>query len=284
MWSFSSVVRTAAIFAALQFATVTQSRAQMAQDALIDPEGAKLAIALVPLYESLAHHRLFAQPQENVPEFGRPITDLTRDDVCGCYFSDDGRAVNAEQCEPIKKSQSERHAKLGIVRIVDYDRLRRSAFPNPEAHKEMAVTSVLGMVDRNKRLELQNAMRLAVSDPHLVLLAPSPVADRVMGSSIGKGEGGRKPWETCDLVIGDHTFVPPAALNGFVARALLYAAQTYKVDVGYPLGTLMKVSTDNPATPWEMARNILINRYQRAYKLNPFIPVPEGLPRRSTAR
>ena len=92
MWSFSSVVRTAAIFAALQFATVTQSRAQMAQDALIDPEGAKLAIALVPLYESLAHHRLFAQPQENVPEFGRPITDLTRDDVCGCYFSDDGRA------------------------------------------------------------------------------------------------------------------------------------------------------------------------------------------------
>lgn len=284
MSSFFNVARMTAIFAVLQLATVTQPRAQMAQDALIDPEGAKLAIALVPLYESLAHHRLFAQPQGNVSEFGRPITDLTRDDVCGCYFADDGGAVNAEQCEPIKKSQSERHAKLGIVRIVDYDRLRRSAFPNPDAHKEMAVTSVLGMVERNKRLELQNAMRLAVSDPHLVLLAPSPVADRVMGSTVGKVDGGRRPWETCDLVIGDHTFVPPAALNGFVARALLYAAQTYKVDVGYPLGTLMKVSADNPASPWEMARNILINRYQRPYKLNPFIPIPEGLPKRATSR
>jgi endonuclease I len=73
-------------------------------------------------------------------------------------------------------------------------------------------------------------------------------------------------------------------LNGFIARALLYAAQTYKVDVGYPLGTLMKVSADNPASPWEMARNILINRYQRPYKLNPFITVPDGLPKRATAR
>lgn len=284
MLSFSSAVRLAATVALLQIATAAQTNAQMAQDVLIDPEGAKLAASLVPIYESLAHHRLFALPQGSAPEYGRPITDLTRDDVCGCYFADDGGAVNAEQCEPIKKSGSERHAKLGILRIVDYDRLRRSALPNPEAHKEMAVTSALGMVERNKRLELQTAMRVAVSDPHLVLLAPSPVAERVMGSSIGKVEGGRRPWDTCDMVLGDHTFVPPAALNGFIARALLYAAQTYKVDVGYPLGTLMKVSADNPATPWEMARNILINRYQRPYKLNPFIPVPEGLPKRATAR
>lgn len=281
MLSFSSAGRVAFAVMAFHLATVSSSSAQMVQDALIDPEGTKLAQSLIPLYESLAHHRLFATPAAANSEFGRPITDLTRDDVCGCYFSDDGLAVNAEQCEPIKKSDSERHAKIGIIRIVDYDKLRRSVFPNPDAHREMAVTSVLGMVDRNKRIELQTAMRTAVSDPHLVLLAPSPVADRLMGSTISKVEEGRRPWETCDLVVGDHSFVPPAGLNGFVARALLYAAQTYKVDVGYPLGTLMKVSSDNPASPWEMARNILINRYQRGYKLNPFIPVPEGLPKRA---
>lgn len=277
----SKAICVAASLLALQLATVSQSQAQMTQDALIDPEGSKLALSLIPLYESLAHHRLFAMPSGTESDFGRPITDLTRDDVCGCYFSDDGLAVNAEQCEPIKKAESERQAKLGIIRIVDYDRLRRSAFPNPDAHKEMAVTSVLGMVDRNKRLELQTAMRVAVSDPHLVLLAPSPVADRMMGSSVSKVENGRRPWETCDLVVGDHAFVPPAGLNGFVARALLYAAQTYKVDVGFPLGTLAKVSADNPAKPWEMARNILINRYLRPYKLNPFIPSPDGLPKRA---
>lgn len=283
MWSF---YKAAALGAALlaQLATASQVRAQMAQDALSDPEGAKLATSLVSIYESLAHHRIFAIPQSDAPEFGRPITDLTRDDVCGCYYADGGGAVNAEQCEPIKKSDSERHARVGIVRVVDYDKLRRSAFPNPDAHKEMAVTSVLGLMDRNKRIELQTAMRLAVSDPHLVLLAPSPVAERLMGSSVGNVQNGRRPWETCDITVGDHSFVPPASLNGFVARAMLYAAQTYKVDVGYPLGTLMKVSADNPATPWEMARNILINRYFRSYKLNPFIPVPDGLPKRSVTR
>ncbi|PZR95216.1 MAG: hypothetical protein DI537_05370 [Stutzerimonas stutzeri] len=277
MSSFCRSLALAAVSIALQLAPTSGSNAQMVQDALNDPEGSKLAVALVPIYESLAHHRLFAQPSPASSEFGRPITDLTRDDVCGCYFADDGGAVNAEQCEPIKKSGSERQARLGIVRIVDYDRLRRSAFPNPEAHKEMAVTSALGLVDRNKRLELQNAMRVAVSDPHLVLLAPSPVAERVMGLTIAKVENGRRPWEACDLTVGDNAFVPPAVLNGFVARALLYAAKTYKVDVGYPLGTLVKVSTENPATPWEMARNILIQRYHRPYKLNPYIPVPGGV-------
>lgn len=277
MSSSFKLTAIAMLVLSMEFATAGRAHAQMTHDALSDPEGGKLAIALISIYESLAHHRIFALPQAATPEFGRPVTDLARDDVCGCYYSEGGGAVNAEQCEPIKKADSERHARAGIIRIVDYDKLRRSAFPNPDAHREMAVTSVLGLMDRNKRLELQTAMRLAVSDPHLVLLAPSPVSERLMGSGVGKVEDGRRPWEACDIVVGDHSFVPPVALNGFVARAMLYAAQTYKVDVGYPLGTLQKVSADNPAAPWEIARNILINRYFRPYKLNPFIPVPDGM-------
>lgn len=249
--------------------------AQMRQDVMSDPEGDATALRLMPLYEVLAHNRIFSLPERRASGEGRPITDLTRDDVCGCYYAEGGVGVNAEQCEPVRKTLNENLARIGVVRVIDYDTMRRTLLPNADAVREMSVTSALGKLDRAERNRLQRRMREALADPHLMILAPLPVAHRLMGMRVSSPQDGKQPWETCDVTVGDGVFSPPKVLDGFFARGMLYAARKYGVDVGYPLGTLEKVSAANPPSAWEIGRNVLIARYLAPYGANPLIPFPE---------
>lgn len=259
--------------------------AQMKFESLSDPEGEEMAIKLMPMYEILSNRRLYALPGTGTRDRdGEQINDLTRDDVCGCVYANGGAVVRAQHCEPVMKADNDAMARLGVVRVIDYDTMRRALLPDRQAFREMSVTSALGQINRSERFRLERDIDLALKDPHLLLLAPLPVAYRLMGLEVIRPEPEKRLWDQCDIVVGDNGFAPPSALSGFVARAMLYGAKKYKITVNYPLGALERISAADPPGSWELARNGLIGRNLPQYGYNQYIAVPEKADTRKNNR
>ncbi len=234
-----------------------------------DPESIDLLNVFLPLYAQLAREGLFPITSREGWVEGRPNRDLATDDVCGCHYVSDGRVVNPDQCSPIGIAGSEDLARAGVVRVLTYERLRRAVVPGTGS--ELARLRAMSPADRFKA---ESALRQILRDPHLAVLAPLPVADRTRHLDVGRVTEDRAKWKGCDIRIGDKTFTPPRALTGFVARAMLYAAQRYGVVVDYTLGELKRISDNDPPSAWERQRDIGIARIVRPIGNNPMIQQP----------
>lgn len=232
-----------------------------------DPASVEMLQTLLPLYENLSRTGQFALGQGTIGWVaGRPNPDLATDDVCGCHYLSSGRVINPDQCSPIGAAGSEDLARIGIIRMVGYDRLRRAAIPGEGSELQR-----LNALSRGERFQAELKINQMLRDPHLAILAPLPVADRVRHLEIGKVAGDAPTWPRCGIRVNERSFSPPPQLNGFAARALLYAATRYNIAVNYPLGQLKRVSDQFPPSQWELDRNTLIVRYYRVYGPNPFI-------------
>ena len=232
-----------------------------------DPESVDVLSTLVPVYTQLAKLGLYARPGADAGWInGKPNYDLVTDDVCGCHYLQDGHVINPDQCAPIGASGSEDLARVGIVRVLVYERLRAGILPGTGS--EAARLKALSPVNRSRA---EANLRAILRDPHLAFLSPLPVADRTRHLDIGRVEQERARWPGCAIRIGERGFTPPPALNGFVARAMLYAAERYAITVDYTLGELKRLSDADPPSRWELERDILIAKIARTYGVNPFI-------------
>ncbi|MPR05638.1 hypothetical protein [Microvirga tunisiensis] len=219
--------------------------------------------ALLTIYGRLASEGLTTSRDGAVPV----AKDGARDDICGCRFGPDGRAIHPELCEPIDRSGSEDLARSGIVRVITREQLGATRQCFKEGSPRCVMGRNLKYVGLRCCSDSDTEFRAMERDPHLVLLAPLPVADRLSRLQIGNVENPKQPWQACEVAVDQEHFAPPARLNGFIARAMLYAADRYKVQVEYPLGTLKRVSDQNPPEAWEMRRNELIAEISRSYRV-----------------
>lgn len=232
-----------------------------------DPESVDILKSLLPLYAQLSRAGRFSLGQVSVGWVeGRPNPDLATDDVCGCHYLPSGRVINPDQCSPIGATGSEDLARVGLIRIVGFDRLRRAVIPG-----EGSEQSRLNALSRAERFRVENQLRVMLKDPHLAILAPLPVADRVRHLEIGKVAETAPTWPHCAIRVNDRSFSPPPQLNGFVARAMLYAAARYGVSVEFPLGQLKRVSDQYPPSQWEIERDALLSKFYRTYGSNPYL-------------
>jgi hypothetical protein len=231
-----------------------------------DPESVEILSVLLPVYGQLAREGLSPASSPEGWVEGRPNRDLATDDVCGCHYVPDGRVVNPDQCAPIGIAGSEDLARAGVVRVITYERLRRAAVPGTGS--EIARLKAMGV---SERFKAETTLRQILRDPHLAIVAPLPVSDRTRYLDIGSVGVERARWKGCDVSIGDKAFTPPRALTGFIARAMLYAAQRYGVVVDYTLGELKRISDGDPPSAWERQRNLGIARTLRQVGGNPVI-------------
>lgn len=232
-----------------------------------DPDSVDIIKTLIPVYEQLSKAGRFSIGQVSVGWVaGRPNPELATDDICGCHYLSSGRVINPDQCSPIGATGSEDLARIGVIRVVGYDRLRRATIPG-EGSEQSRMNSLSGV----ERARVEMRLKTILGDPHLAIFSPLPVSDRVRHLEIGKVTGDSKIWEHCSIRMNDRSFSPPPQLNGFVARAMLYAATKYNVTVDFPLGQLKRLSDQFPPSQWEIDRNALILKTVRIYGLNPHI-------------
>ena len=74
----------------------------------------------------------------------------------------------------------------------------------------------------------------------------------------GEVAGEPRDYGTCDFEIRNKVAEPATAVRGELARAMLYMAGTYGVDVRLPLETVLEWSKNDPAESWEIERARLI--------------------------
>ncbi|MBD2745766.1 hypothetical protein IC232_03555 [Microvirga sp. BT688] len=169
----------------------------------------------------------------------KDITGSLKDMACGCQIdAREGRVAQPFECKPVIEAGSEAASTLKAVRLVGEEDLaaRMPCF------KE-------GISVCRKDPEF----RRALADPHLVFVAPAPVADALDGLKLGPVEKPTLPVPGCDVVIDPNkgTFALNERWHGYVARALLYAAEHYKVRTRLLPGELQRISKHHPPTVQE---------------------------------
>jgi endonuclease I len=169
----------------------------------------------------------------------KDITGSLKDLACGCQIdSRQGRVAEPFKCKPVIEAGSEAASTLKAIRLVGEEDLaaRMTCF------KE-------GISSCRKDPEF----RRALADPHLVVLAPAPVADAVDGYKLGPVEKPTVPIAGCDVVVDQSkgTFALSERWHGYVARALLYASEHYKVRTRLLPGELQRISRQHPPTVQE---------------------------------
>lgn len=194
------------------------------------------------------------------------------DDLCGCRFDGDGNVLQPNACEPIERQGREDLAGADVVRVVPLSGIAESLACFREGDG-ICVDSGMryGGVECCRRSSGEYWRRAA--DPHLLLLAPMPVAREARELRVAREVATRQPWAACEVAFGDRTIALPARLSGFVARALLYAAWRYQVSVGFPTGLLRRLSAAYPPSGWEIERNESIDAVT-GYGRNPYIAAP----------
>ncbi len=265
--SWSDRCRLFAAATALLLGVSGASSADVIERNSDDPDSVEILHALLPVYAQLSRSGRFALGKVSVGwSEGRPNPDLATDDVCGCHYLPSGRVINPDQCAPIGATGSADLARIGVVRVVGYDRLRRAVIRG-----EGSEQSRLNALSRHERFRVEVRLKTILRDPHLAILAPLPVADRVRHMEIGKVASEVRPWPHCAIRLSERSFTPPPQLNGFVARAMLYAAIRYGVPLDYTLGQLKRVSDQFPPSAWEIERDGLIRKYMGTYGSNGFL-------------
>ncbi|WP_262298166.1 hypothetical protein [Microvirga sesbaniae] len=162
-----------------------------------------------------------------------------KDMACGCQIdSRQGRVGQPLECRPVIEAATEDAAILKVVRIV--------------GEEELAATMPC-FKQGISACRKDPAYRSALADPHLVFVVPAPVADALDGFKLGPIEKPVSAVAGCDVVVDREkgTYALDQRWHGFVARALMYASEHYKVRTRLLPGELKRISEQHPPTPQE---------------------------------
>jgi deoxyribonuclease-1 len=118
------------------------------------------------------------------------------------------------------------------------------------------------------------AFLAAHNDPHNLFPAGGEVNGDRLNHPYGTVEGEARMYGTCDFEVGGSPKVaePAASVRGELARAMLYMAERYEVDVRMTHEELMGWHESDPPDDWETER---ARRIETATGLqNPYIDIP----------
>lgn len=169
----------------------------------------------------------------------KDVTGSLKDLACGCQIDPrQGRVAQPFECKPVIEAGSEAASTLKAIRLVGEEDLaaRMACF------KE-GISSC----------RTDPEFRRALADPHLIFLAPAPMADALDGYKLGPVEKPTASIAGCDVIVDQSkgTFALSERWHGYVARALLYASEHYKVRTRLLPGELQRISRQHPPTVQE---------------------------------
>ncbi|WP_162820606.1 hypothetical protein [Microvirga calopogonii] len=174
----------------------------------------------------------------------KDVTGHLKDMACGCQIdSRQGRVGRPLDCKPVIEAASEDASLLKALRIV--------------GEEDLAATMPC-FKQGISACRKDSLYRSALADPHLVVVVPAPVADALDGYKLGPVEEPSAPVVGCDVVIDrtKGTYALDQRWHGFVARALMYASEHYKVRTRLLPGELKRISDQHPPSPQERLMSI----------------------------